>query len=371
MSDNSVTIADVLPRMLDGAPLIDVRAPVEFASGTLPGGRNFPLLNDEERAAVGTTYKRHGQAAAITLGHELVTGSVREERTRAWLRECARDPRSVLFCFRGGLRSRTVQAWLREAGCDRPLIEGGYKAGRRWLRERLEELTARENFLVVCGPTGSGKTRVIRELKKSAPTIDLEALAAHRGSAFGAVTRPQPPVVDFENSLALEMLRLSSMCESPARPWIIEDESRMIGSLTLPENFFLRFREAPVVVIEESLESRVTEIHREYVGEGWAELGPALFDRFGTAIRAISKRLGGVRTEELLVDLARAKAHFERGGRDEEINAVWIRKLLEWYYDPLYRRGWDKRTPVVAHRGSREEVKDWLANPSQRFDSGS
>jgi len=163
--------ADLLIRR---APLIDVRAPIEFVDGSIPGAVNHPLMNDEERAAVGKRYKDNGQEAAIALGEKLVSGELKTERIEAWKTFAAANPNGALYCFRGGLRSRTSQQWLSDAGIDYPLVEGGYKALRRFLIDSLERCTSTLPAMVIGGRTGTGKTRVLVACERA---IDLEGLA--------------------------------------------------------------------------------------------------------------------------------------------------------------------------------------------------
>ncbi|UWN51475.1 tRNA 2-selenouridine synthase [Alcanivorax sp. ALC70] len=136
---------------LNRAPLLDVRAPVEFAKGAFPGATNLPLLDDGERHKVGIRYKQAGQAAAIDLGNELVSGRVKRARLNAWRQWRADHPDGYLYCFRGGLRSRTTQAWLANEGIDVPLVVGGYKAMRRFLLESLDAQLARQPLWVLAG----------------------------------------------------------------------------------------------------------------------------------------------------------------------------------------------------------------------------
>ena len=138
-------------------PLIDTRSPTEFAKGSLPAAVNLPLMNNEEREAVGRCYKEQGQAAAIRLGHELVSGNLREERVRAWQTFATRHPDGALFCFRGGLRSEIAQRWLQHAGVDFPRIKGGYKAMRRWLIDTSDNLISNGRLLLVGGPLARQK----------------------------------------------------------------------------------------------------------------------------------------------------------------------------------------------------------------------
>ena len=212
---------------LDRAPLLDTRAPTEFARGSFPGATSLPLMSDEERAAVGICYQAQGQAAAIALGHRLVAGELRERRLAAWRDFAGAHPDGYLYCFRGGLRSQIVQRWLAEVGVDYPRVLGGYKAMRRFLLGTLEAQAQRGDFVLVAGATGSGKTRAIAALPRA---IDLEGLARHRGSAFGRLLEPQPSQIDFENALAVALLRL----DTAAAPLFLEDEGGSSGAWPCP-----------------------------------------------------------------------------------------------------------------------------------------
>ena len=201
-------------------PLIDVRAPIEFVQGAMPAALNLPLMNDDERAAVGTCYKRQGPDAALTLGHSLVNGETREARINAWREASLAHPEGYLCCARGGQRSHISQAWLKEAGIDYPLIRGGYKA----LRQTAIQVTIEQSqkpMVLIGGCTGNGKTLLV---KQHAQGIDLEGLAHHRGSSFGRTLTPQLSQASFENHLAVELLK------KDAARWVLEDEGRMIGS---------------------------------------------------------------------------------------------------------------------------------------------
>ncbi len=309
---------------------IDVRAPIEFGAGSLPGAINLPLLTDSERHDVGLIYKQKGQEAAIELGHRLVSGEVRESRVEAWLSELEQHPGAILFCFRGGLRSQLTQQWLHERGVDRPIVSGGYKALRRYLQTALETCAGQQELLVVTGPTGSGKTEYLGTCGR--PYLDLEALASHRGSAFGALGQ-QPSQVDFENALAIELIRLQKI-EGPV---LIEDESRRIGQRSIPEALFQKMKSSPKLKIEVSFENRVENIFTDYVLK--SSLGASgdlgKFDDFRRSVMAISRKLGGLRAQEIMADLAVSQIEFE-AGRGLDTNRVWIDKLLKWYYDPLY-----------------------------------
>lgn len=315
---------------------IDVRAPIEFQEGSVPGALNLPLLNNQERHEIGIVYKAEGQEAAIRLGHQFVSGPVREERTQAWIAQVEKNPQSLIYCFRGGLRSQTVQAWLKEKGLDLPIVLGGYKALRQFFLATIEESCRKFSFRVVSGPTGSGKTRFLRE--SQAPFLDLEELACHRGSAFGAVARKQPSQSDFENSLAMAFLR---MPES-ASEILVEDESRMIGKIVLPESLFLQMKQSARHFLQVPLEERVENIFQEYILESrlGIDADPGPFAEFKAAVGSISKKLGGQLTQEILFDLLMCEREF-KVRKNLAPNKEWIRKLLEKYYDPSYAR-WQK-----------------------------
>ena len=198
-------------------PLIDLRAPTEFNPGAFPNAINLPLMTDDERAKVGTCYKQYGQQAAIKLGHKLVSGECREQRMAQWRSFIEQNPEGYLYCFRGGLRSQTVQQWLADEGLEYPLINGGYKAMRRFLMDSLEALPQSFNFIVIGGRTGTRKTDLILKLPNS---IDLEGRANHRGSSFGRRVGGQPTVINFENNLAIDLLKLKTNYST----LLIEDE---------------------------------------------------------------------------------------------------------------------------------------------------
>ncbi len=355
--------ADFRKIILEQIPIVDVRAPIEFLQGAIPGSVNLPILNDEERKEIGTIYKQQGSEAAVRRGHELVSGNVKAERVSAWKSFLETNPQAVIACFRGGMRSQISQQWLREAGCDRPRITGGYKAFRQFLIQEMERIS-RSPMRVISGATGSGKTLAIKALQGQKPTIDLEKLAHHRGSAFGGYRSPQPMQIDFENRLAAQLLHLESQFQGGAPFSIItEDESRMIGRCVVPEAYFESLRVSDVIFIEETLESRVSVTLEDYVTTPFAANSEAetleTFAGFERSLRQISAKLGGLRFKELLADLEYSRSAY-LSSRDLSSNRLWIQKLLEWYYDPLYFRSLNKRDPKIVFRGSRAQVIDFL-----------
>ena len=326
-----------------GCGFIDVRAPVEFAKGALPGAVNLPILNDRERAAVGTRYRQRGQQEATALGEELVSGAVRATRIEAWATFVRAHPECTLYCARGGLRSRIAQAWLAEAGTVVPRVEGGFKSLRRLCLHAIDEAAASLNFLVVGGRTGSGKTAVLAH----APTsIDLEGLANHRGSAFGERSTSQPPPVGFENALAVELLKLSE----PAAV-AVEDESRQIGRLAIPAALYQAMQAAPMVVIEANLDARVENILTEYVLDA-----PNPHEHLPASFARIRKRLGGARHQEIGELLATALTEGDPG-----LHRQWIRRLLIEYYDPMYDYQIAAKQDRIVYRGDADAIAGYLA----------
>lgn len=245
---------------LDDIPLMDVRAPVEYHKGAFPNTVNRPLMNDIERQKVGTSYKQHGQQAAIALGHELVCGALKAERLAAWKAFAEANPNGYLYCFRGGLRSQIVQQWLKQdAGIDYPRVIGGYKALRNFLFETTRAAVDECDFVLVGGLTGCGKTEVIAALDNS---LDLEGHANHRGSSFGRRATPQPAQIDFENRLAIDILKKR---HRGVGQFVLEDEGRIVGSCSLPLELYQGMQGYPLVWLEDAFEQRVERILRDYV----------------------------------------------------------------------------------------------------------
>ena len=343
---SNARVADDCAELLARArPLIDIRAPSEYARGALPESVNLPLLNDEERAAVGTAYKRHGRAAAIELGHRLVCGDVKRARVEAWRAFVEAHPEAAIYCARGGLRSEIAQTWLAEAGFHQARVAGGFKALRRYCLDVLEGVGERR-LVLVGGRTGSGKTSVLQ----GAPAyIDLERLANHRGSAFGAFPTPQPPPVAFENAIAVQFMRLPG-----DEPIVLEDESRTIGRLALPERLYEAMQRAPIALIEADDEVRARNIYREYVLE--AEQPRSHLE---ASLARIERRLGGVRYTEVKALMDQA---FNAGATAWPLHRRWIVRLLNDYYDPMYDYQLAGKADRVCMRGDAAEIAAALRN---------
>ncbi len=361
--------ADYRELFIGGVPLMDMRAPVEFAKGAFPGAVNFPLMSDTERQAVGTCYKKQGQEAAIALGHQLVAGEVKQQRVQAWSRFAQAHPDGYLYCFRGGLRSQIAQQWLEAAtGIRYPRVVGGYKAMRGYLLGELEAAVAGCRYIVLGGMTGTGKTDVLRQLENS---IDLEGHAHHRGSSFGRHAGGQPPQIDFENRLAIDLLKKRA---AGWNAFVLEDEGRYIGNCSLPLSLCQAMPGYPMVWLEDSLENRVERILRDYVVDLLAEFvhfhgQEAGFVRFGEHLRQsldrIARRLGDARYRQM-AGLMDAALEAQRSLGEVALHRRWIERLLVEYYDPMYAYQAQLKRPRIVFSGPHEAVLGFLAEYDAR-----
>jgi len=358
-------IDDLRALFLDDTPLLDVRAPIEFAEGAFPSAQNHPLIDDSERHRIGIAYADHGPQEAIALGEQLVSGTLKTARIENWSTFLQRHPDAALYCFRGGMRSEISQRWLlEERGIRCPRVRGGYKAMRRFLLEQLEETSQCCRPVVIGGRTGVGKTRL---LERCISYIDLEELANHRGSAFGGHTTAQPTQINFENALSIALLK-RTQGDNPC--FAVEDESRNIGSRHVPKMFFERLEAAPLILLEATNEERVDITLQEYVHDALAEFCVAYgdahgFQRWADYLRdstdRIRRRLGGARHTLVRKMLDHAIEQHARQG-DIEQHRAWIGFLLSEYYDGMYEYQLSSKADRVLFRGDRAEVLDFLAH---------
>jgi len=298
-----------------GIPVIDVRSPSEFAAGHIPGALNIPLFDDEERARVGTLYKKEGRIPAILEGFKLSGPSMADKLQTAL--SAAAKGKLLVHCWRGGMRSEDM-AWLfAQGGIETEILEGGYKAYRNYI---LENMGFRRKMIVLGGMTGSSKTHILRFLKKlGEQVIDLEGLANHKGSAFGSLGQlPQPTTEHFANILFNEWRDLDEK-----RPLWLEDESRNIGNVFLPDNFYLNMQDTPVIVLMMDVKTRMPRLLKEYSEYPAEDLC--------SSIRKISKRLGGDNTRTALEAI-------ESGNI-----SLAVETALD-YYDKAYMYGLKKKS---------------------------
>jgi tRNA 2-selenouridine synthase len=353
-------------------PLLDVRSPIEFAKGSLPTAINAPLMEDSEREAVGICYEQSGQAAAVQLGHELVTGALKEARVARWKQFAEANPHGALFCFRGGLRSEITQQWLAEAGINYPRIKGGYKSLRQWLSQKTETIIASTSLLLVGGQTGVAKTRLLNEGNAGRPipgSIDLEGLANHRGSAFGRRITAQPTQIAFELAVGVALVQYQT---GNHRFLILEDEGRLIGRCALPPPIHASRGQADWVRVEATLSERVNHSYDNYILGNLQEymaLGePRAFEIFSKdlidALERIRKRLGGKRHTELNRIMLDALTNHRQG--DPEQHKLWIEALLTDYYDPMYEHQMRQRALAPIFQGTQQEVTEFLLGLAQQ-----
>ena len=345
---------------LNNTPLLDVRAPVEFDKGTLPNAVNIPLLDNDQRHQVGLKYRQQGQQRAIELGEQLINQQMRNEKIQLWQSFATQNPGAYLFCFRGGLRSQTTKHWLAQAGVELPLVPGGYKAFRRYLIEQVESLSDSLNFILLGGRTGSGKTLLLEHIPA---TIDLEGLAHHRGSSFGATTTPQPGNINFEHAIAVSLLRLYTQQQNIIT---LEDEGRMIGSVCIPEALRNKMTLSPIVLLEEPAEIRVQISRAAYIDElidaysrlhGDAGL-VAFADHHRNALEKITRRFGQEHKSHARSLFDNALATY---GSTSETSAFddYVELLLLKYYDPMYDYQLKKKMHRVVFKGNATEVRQW------------
>ena len=343
---------------------MDVRAPVEFAKGAFPKSVNLPLMSDEERHLVGIRYKESGQDSAIELGAELLTPAIRAERVRLWRQFAKEHPNGVLYCFRGGLRSRISQQWMREADVDMPLLDGGYKALRTFIIKTLEHLCQSMSVNLIGGRTGNGKTLLIHQLGN---TIDLEALANHRGSSFGSLLAEQPSNIDFENSLCVEMMRLE---EQGVKHLYLEDEARLIGRVCIPEVLIEKTKCSPIVILETDMQDRIENCFQDYVPDllsryisklGHTEGFNAFKDHHRGSLSRIKKRFGGQNYARALELLEMAMDKHE-SHNDSTCYGDFIEMLLRDYYDPMYDYQLSKKEHRIVFRGSADDILAWAGS---------
>ncbi len=354
---NQVDISSLEKWSQENQIFIDVRSPGEFLQGHLPNAINAPILDDAERALIGLTYKEKGNEVAVKLGHEIVSGENKQKKLNLWKSILQKHPDAILTCFRGGQRSQITQSWLQAAGFDRPLINGGYKAVRQTLIDVINKASTDYQFLLISGPTGAGKTLFLNDVMKFWPTINLEGYAEHRGSAFGGLGTPQPSQAVFENRLAWDILKADPEIQAHNLPLIMEDESRLIGRCVIPDPFFFKLRESPIIWLDIDIDKRVDNTYEEYILK--AEVNEELFARYKKSLFNIQRRLGGLKYQEVLAIFEACESAWKSRGELEQ-NKEWIKPLLLHYYDPLYFGSFEKRQPTVLFKGSIEGTLDFL-----------
>ena len=298
--------------------MVDVRSQGEFGAGHIPGADNEPLLTNEERVVVGTAYKTTGQHEAIREGFRLVGPRLHDIISRT--EKIADGSEILVHCWRGGMRSENFSRFAGMAGIRSRVLEGGYKAYRR---AALDSFKSPLPVVTLTGCTGSGKSDVLRELaKQGEQVLDLEAMAHHKGSAFGGLLQlPQPTTEQFQNNVFEELRKF----DLSKRIWV-EDESIAIGKIFLPTDLWNQMNKGPLIQMEVDKEIRVKRLVEEY--------GPADRDEFLRIMTKVTKKLGG----------QNFNAAKERLLQDDMFSVI---EILLTYYDKAYLGSINKRTGQV------------------------
>ena len=315
--------------------IIDTRSEGEFAADHVSGAVNCPVLNDEERARVGTIYKQRSPFEARKLGSALVSANIARHLRERFL-DRPRSWRPLVYCWRGGQRSAAFAHVLSEIGWETARLEGGYRAYRRAVLADLAVLPGMFRWRVVCGLTGTGKSRLLHSLAAAgAQVLDLEALAAHRGSLLGDLPdRPQPPQKLFESRLWRELKRFSL-----ERPVFVEAESRRIGSLGVPEGLIAAMWQSQCIALEAPVACRVGLLKQEY--RHFMER-PELLAATLDALASLHGRA--------------AVENWKDSVRARDWDALTA-SLLVQHYDPAYRRAIGQHYPALE-RATKLELTD-------------
>ena len=378
------TLAAANALAIDGAPLFDLRAPVEFAADHVEGAVNVPLLDDDERALVGLLYRRESPQVAFEaarvrvrssvgrmveaiaslagwaptvrdaaqLVDELATGGIEAMDRRVRARMVAEAPANpvFLYCWRGGMRSRSVTALLRELGLERAVaIEGGYKSCRAQLLAEFERFRAPRTY-VLRGLTGVGKTLVLRELERLRPswTLDLEAAAGHRSSLLGAAGLAPATQKQFENRLAQRLARgLASGV------LVLEGESRKVGDVIVPTPVWRALESGTNLDLVAPVERRIDVLVDDYLATGESR------EQLRASLAELTARIASDWAEPLVPLLD--------AGRERELVAL----LLERWYDPRYRHAEQGRRSSARFDSSdprtcAQELAAWIERDAAR-----
>lgn len=301
-------------REAEKLPVIDVRSPSEYQSGHIPSAINIPLFDDKERETVGIAYKNEGRETAILKGLDLIGPSISSKLKAAIDRAVGKN--LLVHCWRGGMRSEAM-AWLFSlGGIETRVLDGGYKSYRNYILEKLSE---RRKMIILGGLTGSSKTHILNFIKgKGSQVIDLEFLANHKGSAFGSLgQQPQPTTEHFANILFEKWNGLRD-----DHPVWLEDESRNIGTVFMPDPFYRNMQTSPAVILLVDIKTRLPRLLEEY-----SVYPPEILK---ASIRKISRRLGGDNTKE-------ATEAVDRGDFAKAI------EITLNYYDKAYLYGINKK----------------------------
>ncbi|SFP94768.1 tRNA 2-selenouridine(34) synthase MnmH [Variovorax sp. 770b2] len=334
--------------------IIDARSPAEFALDHIPGAINCPVLDDEERRVVGTFYVQTGAFEARRIGGAMVAANI-ARHLRETLADRPEKWKPLVYCWRGGMRSGSMVTWLRLVGWDAQQLAGGYKSFRRHVISQIDSLTPQLDLRVICGATGSAKTRVLHALaERGEQTLDLEDFASHKGSLLGSLPGvPQPSQKHFETRIAtvLETIDLK-------RPLYVEGESIRIGRLSLPLSLVAQMRGAPCIEVAATPEARLAYLLRDYAYLG--DDRDALADKLG-----VLKELQGKETV----------ARWQQWAHEADLPKLFA-ELMALHYDPHYQKSqelhfkaWERRRSVATTDLSDQGIEA-VADAVRAFEGG-
>jgi len=311
--NNKITIQKALD--IANRLFVDLRSPLEYTEAHIPGAVNVPLLENEERAIVGTIYKRQSSQLAVDKGLDIVAPKLPHIYNA--IKEHSHNRKIILYCWRGGMRSNSISKILTILKVEHLLLEGGYKAFRTYVNDYFNN-EFNKTIIVLHGLTGVGKTEILQELKKKGlPAIDLEELANHRGSVFGAIgMNYRPSQKEFEGHLLMECLKYKKFPKI-----VVECKSQRIGFAMIPVAFFQAMKKNKGVLIYDSIENRVERLVNIYVDKNGCENDESIVD----ALNILRKHMGNRKINDLLEIL-----------KERKYNDI-VCCLLKDYYDPLYK----------------------------------
>jgi tRNA 2-selenouridine synthase len=325
MSGKPPTVIGIA-RLAEFTDRIDVRSPAEFALDHIPGAASHPVLDDAQRACIGALHRQESAFAARKAGAALVAKNVAAMLDSAFAGR-PREWRPLVYCWRGGKRSGALTHVLNEIGWKAVQLDGGYKAFRRHVIDELARLPQSLSYRVICGVTGSGKSRLLQALARAgAQVLDLEALARHRGSLLGDLPlAPQPSQKGFDSLLWEQLARFD-----PARPVYVESESKKVGEIRVPQNLIERMWQSPCLRVEATLAARVALLRAEYA-------------HFIADPDTLHKQLGHLSALRGAAATARWRAMSAAGDWD-----ALVEDLLVEHYDPAYLRSMRLNYPQYA-----------------------
>lgn len=338
---NIIEYENVDKREIDGSYcLIDVRSPSEYDLFTIPNSTNIPILDDEERKIVGTTYVQESPEKAIRIGVEIVSKKLPDMYDK--IVELNREYKNLIFfCARGGFRSRTLVAFLNSLGVHALKLDGGYKKYRKYILKALPETMKEVKFVVLYGNTGVGKTEVLKALEqKGIDILDLEGCANHRGSFFGSVGLGEQNTQKMFESLLYESLR-----NRKSNLVFVEGESKRIGKVSIPDYIYQAMKDGIHIRIDASIENRINNIYKDYVHDTDSEIVLAL--------EMLRRYLGDKNIDkyEELIDKSQYKKVIE--------------ELMVKYYDPLYghkKKNYQAIFNNEAPTETAEKIVQWAKN---------